>query len=331
MKRKIARHLMLALMITAIGLMPAQGQSFFDKLKKKAEEVVKDKATEAVNDSEKPGKGAAPSSASAKKASGPAAQDGAEDLPTSARKIARAVLNLAPAIFDSRPDHQLKQLVRIFYPGEDKIFANEFVWRKRKAEFRQNILAESKGAPATFTVAPWLNNRPSHLPLDKKIHNNLQIPVGRYDFDRGAWPIYVPAANAVRLPWINAYGSGAVGYQVSNMGPATTHWLPMAADKAEKLDQQFRGHYQLVGRYSFTVTDVIGVRPEDHPDYEKNKKYMKGAHKDKVIDKLTPVARVRIDDGKIDLYVLTASGVALGNATSPGDYRYVTTLHLDQL
>ncbi|WP_138379057.1 hypothetical protein [Luteithermobacter gelatinilyticus] len=301
-------------------------QSFFDKLKKKADEIEKTASEQFTKTKEKP-QGIPSGASSPSSPASPAKPDKTavpDTLPTSGRKVARAILNLAPEIWESRPDHQLKELVRVFYPDENKTLANEFTWRKHKSDFKNRILAESANAPASFEVAPWLDNRSSLSAVDKNIDNNLSVKVGRYDFDRAAWPIYLPAGDKIRLPWIYAYGRGPVSHKISNMGPAKTHWISMPAEQAEKLDQQFNGMYYLYGHYRFTITDVIGLQPENHPDYEKYKKYMKGQYKKQILDNLKPVARVRIDQDKIDLYIKTVTG----KASSRDDFKYVATIRL---
>ena len=172
---------------------------FFDKLKKTAEDSVSDftnKAKESVSitpESEKT-ESASPSAPATKTA---ASGDKAEvTLPTSQIQMARGVFSAAPEIFESRPqvqlnDYAFKRIVELFFPEERDNIRNEFRWRKNKTQYQKKILMESRGAPTTFEVAPWLNNASSSDTSNQP--NNLVFYFGRYDFDREAWPVSVTA------------------------------------------------------------------------------------------------------------------------------------------
>ncbi|WP_321396850.1 hypothetical protein [Emcibacter sp.] len=327
------RKLVLGSISAALLLLTAQPQAqagIFDKLKKKAGEIVKDEAQEAAKDAVGLGeeKQTSPSSSSSKSASaGSSAKSEVKvsggDQPTTAVKMARAVLSIAPDILETRPDHQLKQFVLVFYPEENSKLSSEFYWRKNKVDFTKKMLKESEGAPTTFEVAPWMDNRSFPEGALNNYPNDLMLQVGRYDFDKGAWPVYVPAGDKWIIPWVSRYRE-PVGYQVPAVKEAKTYWIPMSAEKAEKLDQTFFGSYKLYAQYRFTVAGVAGVHPEEHPDYEQNKKYMKGKYKDQVLDKLVPFGQISIEGNKLDLYVKAVKGIP----KSKDDFQFVTSLEL---
>ncbi|PHZ85248.1 hypothetical protein [Paremcibacter congregatus] len=322
------RQMLFYCIITAILFLPTQvteaaAQSLFDGLKKKAENLVTQKKKELTKTKKVPPESTAKEAASSspKKAS----VINGEEMPTSARKTVGAVLNMAPKILETRPDNRLKDIVRVFYPEEKEIFSNEFAWRKRKAALLANILEEAKGTPTTFDVAPWLDNRASTAPHMNKQYD-LRVIVGRYDFDREAWPIHVPVAKAVMLPW-GVSRKHTLGYTIYNIpDKKATYWLSMPPSKAEEINNAMAGTVQFLGAYSFRITGVRGVTPEDHPDYDKYKKYMVGKHKDQVVETLVPQAQVELVDDAIALYVNTGDY----NSRNRADYKYITTIDFKQ-
>ena len=329
MQRKVILGVVGVAVVLCMGQSQAQA-GIFDKLKKKAEEVVKDKAEETAREAAgfgdedtvlQPASSSSGSTATESSAATAAVSGGKH--PTTARIMARAVLSIAPDILEVRPDHDLKSLVKIFYPNESQKLVDEFYWRKNKAKFKAQMLAESKGAPTTFEVAPWIDNQ-SNPEIDyNKTPNDLVLQVGRYDFEKEAWPVYVPMGDKWTIPWVSSYRK-PLSYEIPAVKEAKTYWLPMPTAKAEQLNKDFNGMFKLYAHYRFTVADVIGVKPEDHPGYEKNKKYMKGKYKDQVIGNLVPIGQIAIDGNKLDLYVRTT----YKNSLDKDDYKFVASLKL---
>jgi peptidoglycan hydrolase-like protein with peptidoglycan-binding domain len=243
-------------------------------------------------------------------------------LPTSSRNIARALLSLAPEKFPQRPDKELKQLVVAFYPEErQKVLGDEFYWQKNKAGFIQKMLAESKGAPRTFEVAPWINNAPTAGDLPGKYR--VDLIAGRYDFQRQAFPIHMQGGSkSIRLPWIHGVNYKLVG----TLTQPKKYWLEIPPDKAEALNEQLVGGQSLDGRFRFTIVDVVGFDPEKHPDFAKVEKYYKkgGKAKAAALDNLTPVALVKIEDNKVEVYAAKKPGPV----KTQDDLRYLTSLDI---
>ncbi|MFC7048749.1 hypothetical protein [Emcibacter nanhaiensis] len=327
------RKLIMGTVGAAVFLFVAQPQvqaGIFDKLKKKAEEIVKDEAedkakeTVGLGEAEKSSSSSSAQSSSSggSPATAPATVSGGKH-PTTARIMARAVLSIAPDILEVRPDYDIKSFVKIFYPAENEKLVDEFYWRKNKEKFKAKMLEESEGAPTTFEVAPWIDNQ-SNPEIDyNKTSNDLIFTVGRYDFDKQAWPVYVPTGNKWPIPWVSSYRK-PVSYEIPAVKEAKTYWISMPTDKAEQLHKDFNGMGRLYARYRFTISDVIGVHVEDHPGYEQNKKYMKGSHKDQVIGNLVPIGQIAIAGNKLELYATKSYTTTL----SKDDYKFVATLEL---
>ncbi len=257
-------------------------------------------------------------------ATAPTAVDGPQ---TSSRQMARAVIGLtSPAWLHKQGDYELKNLVRIFYPEENDNITDQFYWHNHKDDLIQKMFAESQGSPTTFTVAPWLDNA-----FAKSMGgslNNFHVETGQYDFNRQAIPVYY---RPPQIPWMTTHQKYApIGYRLMGVkDKPETLWVKIPPDKAEALYKKNQGGLRLIGRYTFTLSKVVGLDPTTHPDYEKHKKdiakggqYAQYAH-----EKLKPLALVGIEGNKIDLYLKTKPGNII-HATSPDDFLYVATLDI---
>jgi peptidoglycan hydrolase-like protein with peptidoglycan-binding domain len=251
----------------------------------------------------------------------------ANGLPTSDRQMARAVIGLtSPAWLDKQSDYELKSLVRIFYPEENDNITDQFYWHNHKDDLIRKMFAESQGAPTTYTVAPWLDNAYSKAMAGGL--NNYHVETGQYDFNRQAIPFYYMPP---QIPWMTTHQKYAlIGYRLMGVkDKAETLWVKIPPDKAEILYKKNQGGLRLIGRYTFTLSKVVGLDPTTHPDYEKYKEDLAkgGQVAQYALEKLKPLALVEIKGRKIDLYLQTKPGNII-HATSPDDFLYVTTLDI---
>ena len=334
MKRPVALALAIVISITGLTASPATA-GLFDKLKKKAEDAVsdyaKDKAEEAVGiDTDQPEAKSSSSSTAAKSTSSSAGKMAAGDLPTEPVKIAKGILSSNPKLFEGRPEAQfdsshMKDFVRVFFPDKNEELTNEFKWRKNKAAWQEEMVAQSKGAPTSFEVAPWINNGSSQP--GSSGGPDFTFSLGRYDFDRKAWQM--GASGSLFLPWIGSPKYAFVDYEVTNFdyNKVKNIYLPMSSDDAEKLDETLTKYGRaLYARYHFTITDVI-VDPKKHPGYKQYERDLGKIPEDRrnalIARRLPPHAVVKVSD-KVELY----TSKSFGSSKSRDDYTYVGTVNL---
>lgn len=145
-----------------------------------------------------------------------------------------AAVHYRPDTLDS--DTILKDVLLTAHREFGKVAANEFQWRKRKAEFKQQMLAESQAAPIAFDAQPWHDSSVSKVkPYEFK----------RYDFDKQTFRV-------------DLFPGGLIpGGASTPRYPQAVSVLPVPLDKAEEISNYF-GNTQrkLYARYRFSVVSA---------------------------------------------------------------------------
>lgn len=194
--------------------------------------------------------------------------------------------------------------------------------------FAAEIVAEAQSVQTTCVVAPWIDNASYPAGKTGSRDNNLSVPLSPCDFERQGWKIF-HAPGSITIPFLGGGEKHIMGYRIVGLHPESREvWLPMSPDEAEQ-HKTLNGVYQLYGHCTFTVTEVVGVEPEDHPDYAKNKKYMDmgGNKAATAVERMVPLASIRIEDDEIDLYAYLDFGMPRGNM-SKDRFRYITTINI---
>ena len=151
--------------------------------------------------------------------------------------IERAALHYAPEALDS--EDWLRRAINAMYPKDSEAMQkDEFAWNKRKAEFKQRILAEIQDTPLTFAISPW-GNPSSH-----------RWVLGKYDFGQGAFLI---RSSKLTFP----FGKYDPRPQIAEIQKGTG-WLPMDSAAADKLlkSGKLGSTRELYPKYEYRITGV---------------------------------------------------------------------------
>jgi hypothetical protein len=159
-----------------------------------------------------------------------------------------AAVHYRPDTLDS--DNTLRYILVTAHREYATVVTNEFQWRKRKSEFKQQMLAESAAATLEFEAQPWHESSISKLtPYEFKT----------YDFDKQAFRTWIYPQNLI------PGGASLPRY------PHTIGSLPLSMDKAEAISNYFGNKKrQVFARYRFKVVgaDTSSGRPEPIVEFD---------------------------------------------------------------
>ena len=155
-----------------------------------------------------------------------------------------AAVHYRPELLDN--ESTLKQVLLTVHPGLQSAVGNEFQWRKRKDELKNQMLKEAKDAQLTFELQPWRDSFTKSRPVELK----------RYDFDRQAFLVGV-------LTETLTSGEAAPKY------PQSIRWFPIPPDQAEKIDSYFKGYQrQVYLHYRLKAMGALIEEPSPTPVME---------------------------------------------------------------
>ncbi len=255
----------------------------------------------------------------------------AEEYPTTELAIAKAVVSIAPEIFELRPEYDVKNLLLVFFPEEKEIKTNKFYWYKNKDALIEKAIALSKDAPTSFEVAPWINNadrepQPGQIVEDR----DLELMFGEYDFEKKAIPVY---KKLIPVPWFSGGGKyGPAMYRIVGAKPLPdVTWIDMPIDEAEQFYAN-AAYRSLLTSYRYSIKRVVGLdNIEEHPDYDKYAEYIEkgGKTADGIKQKMYPVFDVVIENNTIDLYMPKEKDFKMGGVKPKSDLKQIATLRLE--